>query len=276
MKELKKSQYIRGVIQIIFFLLAPSIFATAFSGVKYIVTQFHNREGIEFTTFLSVLIVILVYTILFGRFFCGYACAFGTLGDFLYGISSRLQKKFKIKGFKLQSNIIRKLQYIKYVVLFTILILCFQGVYVQLRGISPWDVFSMITSGNLQFEGYMIGLGFLMLIMIGMCFIERFFCQFLCPMGAVFSLMPIFPYAILKRDRESCIKNCNACQVYCPVRLSIDGDSQNSGECFRCGKCSNICPKQNVHCGIKNMRGSETFLVIVKAVILFAIIYFWI
>ncbi|RHR71942.1 4Fe-4S binding protein [Eubacterium sp. AF15-50] len=28
--------------------------------------------------------VLCLYTIVFGRFFCGFACTFGTLGDFVH------------------------------------------------------------------------------------------------------------------------------------------------------------------------------------------------
>ena len=37
----------------------------------------------------------------------------------------------------------------------------------------------------------LIGLVILLLLMVGMCVQERFFCRFFCPMGAVFSLLPV-------------------------------------------------------------------------------------
>lgn len=74
----------------------------------------------------------------------------------------------------------------KYVILTIILILCYLGVYSSFKGTSPWDVFSMLRAGNLGLGSYITGAVVLVLIIIGMCVQERFFCRFMCPMGAVF------------------------------------------------------------------------------------------
>ena len=121
-------------------------------------------------------------------------------------------------------------------------------------GNQPWDVFSMIHAGNFRLGGYVIGLVILILLMVGMCVQERFFCRFFCPMGAVFSLMPVLPFSVIKRNRENCIPNCKACNLVCPANLEIpsdkEGDNATSGECFSCGKCIGKCPKQNTHNGL--------------------------
>ena len=89
----------------------------------------------------------------------------------------------------------------------------------------------------------------LILIMVGMCTQERFFCQFLCPMGAVFAIMPIIPGALFKRNRPNCASKCTLCKKRCPAHLDIDGDTAHSGECICCHACQAICPKQNIHTG---------------------------
>ena len=50
-------------------------------------------KPIEQNAFLVMMIALCGFTILFGRFFCGYACAFGTLGDGMYALSQWVQKK---------------------------------------------------------------------------------------------------------------------------------------------------------------------------------------
>ena len=71
----------RQIIQIIFFLWMPALYTSAFSGVRYVIEQIRAGKPIEQNAFLVMLIALCGFTILFGRFFCGYACAFGTLGD---------------------------------------------------------------------------------------------------------------------------------------------------------------------------------------------------
>ena len=81
-KDIKKLHiWLRAVIQLLYFLFLPSVYTAAFAGVKYIFTQIGSGELIGMTSFVTVLVVICTYTILFGRFFCGFACAFGTLVD---------------------------------------------------------------------------------------------------------------------------------------------------------------------------------------------------
>ena len=80
----------RQIIQIIFFLWMPALYTSAFSGVRYVIEQIRAGKPIEQNAFLVMLIALCGFTILFGRFFCGYACAFGTLGD---GMDSEKSKK---------------------------------------------------------------------------------------------------------------------------------------------------------------------------------------
>lgn len=81
-KQLKKIHiWIRAIIQLLYFIFIPSVYTAAFAGVKYIFTQIGAGEKVALTSFVTVLIVVCIYTAVFGRFFCGFACAFGSLGD---------------------------------------------------------------------------------------------------------------------------------------------------------------------------------------------------
>ena len=179
-------------------------------------------------------------------------------------------KKMKKKPFQLSEAWTEKLCYLKYVVLALISVLCFAGVYGKAKGTSPWDVFSMLHAGNFKLGGYAAGLAVLLFIVVGMCMEERFFCRNFCPMGAVFSLLPVLPFFALHRDRENCIKGCKACTKKCPSRIGLpeDGSPRVEGDCFQCQKCIDTCPKGNIHTGIKRIRGNEVWFTILRAVIL--------
>ena len=273
-KEIQKIHTrVRAVIQLLFFLFIPSVYTSAFAGIKYIFTQIGNGEMVEYTSFVAVLTVICAYTIVFGRFFCGFACAFGSLGDAVHAIYVAVCKKLKKKPLKIGDQASAKLTYVKYGILIIIVLMCYAGVYSKAQGTSPWDVFSMLHAGNFKLGKYMIGLVLLIAIIIGMCVKERFFCRFLCPMGAVFSLLPVLPGFALHRDRENCIKGCSACTRKCPsdIELPMEGMMDVSGDCFQCQKCIDTCPKGNVHCGIKKIKGNEVWFTLIRAVILLGI-----
>lgn len=190
-KRQRKIRLIRAGIQLAFFIFAPALFSTAFAGVKSIFQSLAAHEAVTWNSFLDVTGVLLLVTCLFGRHFCGYACAFGSLGDALYEITLMIrQKVFHKKGrHGYSEKTIQILQKVKYIILFLILFSILMGWYGKLQGTSPWDVFSMLTAKRLPNANYKVGIVLLILIMIGMCTQERFFCQFLCPMGAIFAIM---------------------------------------------------------------------------------------
>lgn len=273
LRKRKIQTWFRAGMQLLFFILFPSMFTAAFNGVKYIFTQIGSGNRIELTSFVAVLLMLCVYTMIFGRFFCGFACAFGSFGDAVHAIYVSCCRKLNKKPVSIPAKAAKKLTYMKYVILTIILILCYLGVYSSLKGTSPWDVFSMLRAGNLGLGSYITGAVVLVLIIIGMCVQERFFCRFMCPMGAVFSILPIASTFTLHRDRAGCIKGCGACEKTCPCDIGLpdDGSGRISGDCFQCQKCNGICPKSNIHTGIKRLRGNELWFTGIRAAILIAI-----
>ena len=259
-KRQRNTRLVRAAFQLGFFLFLPSLFSTAFAGVKSIFQAIAAHQAITWNSFLDVTGLLILVTCLFGRHFCGYACAFGFLGDALYEAAVFIrQKLFHKKGrHGYSEEAVRVLQKVKYLLLLFLLLSILTGSYSSLQGMSPWDVFSMLTARRLPNATYAIGVILLIFIMIGMCTQERFFCQFLCPMGAVFAMLPIVPTALFNRDRGICPAKCGACKKRCPAHLEIDGDTFLSGECICCHACQGICPKKNIRIGIPKKKVETT------------------
>ncbi len=266
--------WVRAAVQVFFFLLMPSAYTSAFAGIKYIFAQIGLAEPVKPEMFLIVLIVLCVFTIVFGRFFCGFACAFGSLGDFFRWITLSLCKKIKKKPPKLPEKAGRIFSLGKYAVLAVVIVLCYKGLFQNVQSASPWTVFSLIHARNFALSGYIPGIILLLLIIAGMCLEDRFFCRFLCPMGAVFSILPVPGLFGLVRDRENCIKNCSACTRTCPsnIELPETGKYEIRGDCFQCQKCTDTCPKGNIHTGIRKLKGNEIWFTVLRAALLFGIL----
>ena len=175
-KKQRKVRLIRAAIQLIFFIAAPSLFSTAFAGIKTIFLAIGGQQSVTWNSFLDITALLLIITILFGRHFCGYACAFGSLGDALYELTAFIRAKCfgKKKKHGYPEEWVHRLQKVKYVILAFLLLSCITGFYSKLQGMSPWDVFSMLTTGRLPKSTYIVGTVLLILIMAGMCTQERF------------------------------------------------------------------------------------------------------
>lgn len=242
----QRQEQLRTLVQAAFFLTAPSIYASAFTAVKAGFSAFGQGLPLPWDAFSLQLVLVLTFTVLFGRFFCGWACAFGALGDWIYRLSQWIQKKTGRKLPRLSEKTVLRLQWCKYPLLGLILGLCFFGRSALVSRCSPWTVFSLLRSGKLPAGEYLVGWSPLVLILVGMAVQERFFCQFLCPMGAIFALLPQIPFFRLRRNAAACPPNCGACRRMCPSALLLDDENPRQGECFRCGRCAVICPRGNL------------------------------
>ena len=282
MKKIKRQTAdlaLNRAVQLLFFLLAPDIYATAFNGVKYLAIQIGNAAVIQCTPFVAVLITVLVYTILFGRFFCGYACAFGFLGDVMYDISEAAQKKLLGKVRTIPAGLRDVLMKLKYVILAGILGLCLTGLYGKVSRFDPWEVFASFRAMDFTIMGKTAGLLVLLAILVGMLLVRRFFCLFLCPMGAVFALMPVLPLFQMKRDPARCVGKCHQCEGRCPTGYFVSGGedkvflgrNEGAGECIQCNRCASGCPVSNAGPGNpKKIRGNEWYAILIKAALLLA------
>lgn len=247
-QELQHRALLRAVLQAIFFVSMPGAFVAGFNGVKQLFLRIGTGSVLQLDSFTLSLLGLCGFTILFGRFFCGYVCAFGGLGDLVYWLSGLVQKKtlHRKKQLGLPQKAVLWGQKVKYLVLLFIVAMCAANQYSKLNGTDPWEVFSRLTALRTPPEGFGIGIALFVLILIGMAIQPRFFCQFLCPMGAVLALLPVLPAAQLHRNGENCIPGCNACANRCPVDLKLDDDSLRSGECISCEACVGTCPRSNI------------------------------
>jgi uncharacterized protein with FMN-binding domain/ferredoxin len=246
----KKSvlQLSRLVIQILFFIFLPALYFQALTGIRQLYTAIiHQQFSMALWPQMTEAIVIIPVTLLVGRFFCGWMCAFGSFTDFVYQISQKIfHKKIKIG-----EPMDRRMKYLKYAVLLVLIIASWTLNTSVFSSSSPWDVFGMLaTVGKAPDFSYVlsnltIGLALFVLIVFASAFTERFFCRYLCPMGAIFSLVSKSKIVKITKPAGNC-GNCRACTNACAMGIPLYRmDSVDSGECIDCMKCVSVCPRKN-------------------------------
>ena len=245
-KKLSLIQIVRAVIQLIAFVTVPALFITIFSSLGSIIMSIIGGSFV-FTEHLGSIILILsvfLVTIIWGRYFCGFICSFGAMQDLLNAIGKLIPFKVKVP-----EKADKYLKLLKYVVLAFVVI----GVWgFSVTGDliwSPWTVFGMYSSlsawSSLEYFLTLDG-AFLLLIIIGSLFIERFFCKYLCPLGALFALVSRTRLNPIKRRSEKC-GSCKLCTAKCSMAIPLyKYDEVSSGECINCMKCTEVCKNDNI------------------------------
>ena len=241
------TQLIRHLVQLAAFILFPGLFITVFSAVRDLVTAvMEGRFSLDglFPQILFVFTVFLV-TALWGRFFCGFLCSFGMMQEILFFFS----RKTLLKKVRLPERFDSVMKYLKYGILVFITV----GVWILALPVdsswSPWGVFGMLVSGNLSVVSRAIPTaGFVLLLAIagGSLFAERFFCRYLCPLGALFAIISRKRLYKVRRRSDTCT-NCGLCTRTCSMGIHIpDKDAVASGECIQCMQCLSVCPKESL------------------------------
>ncbi len=209
-----------------------------------------NRRGFQVP--FAMLGFFFVFGSVFGRFICGWLCPFGLVQDLLHRIP--LFRKRKRLPFH------HVLKYGKYVVLIGLVgigsLFLFGGfakVPAFCKYLCPSGTFFgalplMVSNEALRGQAgglFFWKLGVLLLLLLLSVKVYRPFCQYLCPLGAIYGWFNRFSLVQVRWEKERCT-SCMACQRACPVDLAPEEISR-SPECIRCGKCAAACPVKCLH-----------------------------
>lgn len=248
--QVKPLWLLRAASQILFFIFLPGLYVSAFSGIKDIYLSIYSHH-FNITALLPQIveaIAIIPVTLLLGRFFCGWMCAFGTMGDFISLLSHRVFKR----KFRMNETADRVLKYVKYLWLGFLIVAVWSFGSKALRTANPWDAFGMLlTPGSAPAFSYVLtnlapALVVLLLIIGASFFVDRFFCRYLCPLGAVFSIISKLRITSIRKPRTKCGR-CRVCTNSCPMGIPLyRKDAFKSGDCINCFECVANCPRKNI------------------------------
>ncbi|MCK5848317.1 MAG: 4Fe-4S binding protein [Caldisericia bacterium] len=214
-----------------------------FGGVESFLSWISTGYFIKRTALSSLILLagVLITTILFGRVFCGQMCPLGTLQE-IFGRLGR--KHLKSKKRTLPGSLDKSFRWLKYIVMVVFIFFTWSTSTLFFRWIDPWVAYSHIFTTEI-FSVFLAGFLVLLISLIGSFFWEKFFCKYLCPLGAFLSLLA--PVSIFKihREKTSCT-SCNVCNQVCPVNIDIaNSDVVTDKECISCYKCVDKCPENN-------------------------------
>lgn len=206
-----------------------------------------------------ILGVLMLFGLLLGRLVCGFLCPFGLIQELLYQIPVPKTGK---------NRITRGMTWIKYGILaaFVVMIPVWSGIvngyslpafckYICPAGTLEGGVPLILANENLQKAAGRLfdwKLFILVVILISSLFFYRFFCRFLCPLGAVYSLFSGISIPGIQVDKGACT-HCGACVRYCKMDIRKPGDR----ECIQCGECMEHCSRRAIYRPAAGLRKSK-------------------
>lgn len=201
-----------------------------------LVTSGKMLKNIALSSFI-LLGAILFTALFFRRTFCGNICTLGTLQE----IFARIGKLLFKKHFLMPKIIDKPARFLKYLILLLVIIFSAKLGTLVIRPYDPWVAYQHLLGSDLLTD-LKFGLIILIISLAGSLFYDRFFCRYICPMGAFLGIINRIGWFRVTRNPSTCI-NCLTCNKTCPVNIHVQSlEKVNSSECINCNECINSCP----------------------------------
>jgi NosR/NirI family nitrous oxide reductase transcriptional regulator len=162
--------------------------------------------------------------------FCGWLCPFGALQE----LANRGARALRVPQIRVPFGLHQRLWVLKYVIFIALLGVSFYELAMaeRLAEVEPFK-----TAIVLYFMRGWPFVTFAAALLGASLFIERFFCRYLCPLGAALAIparLRMFDW--LRRYRE-CGNPCQRCANDCPVQAIHPEGHINPNECIQCLHC---------------------------------------
>ena len=228
-------------------------------------------------------LILLGSTLLMGRFFCAYMCPLGASIDFL----DRLFFHKKIRKDLRMGGSLRRVKYVVLIVIVTVALtglslayfmdpialltrtytfvfypLAITTINLVLDLLRPvFQTFGWVTLSHLHIVQPVFYMAAISLVIFGGIIslnrlVPRFWCRYLCPLGALLSL--VSPLGLFKRKVSQDCNDCLKCQKNCPMGAIPENPRATiHPECTQCRTCANVCPQNAVSFSASFSMGGE-------------------
>jgi polyferredoxin len=214
--------------------------------------------------------LVLGFGLFFGRFICGFLCPFGLIQELLHKIPPKMPLLAPLLGgasaktgcstrrFGLGARLTKHAQYARYVkyALLAVFVVALPLLTKGGEGIGDPAFCKYICPAGTLTAGipliaanpplrralgglFVLKCAVALAVVLGCLASYRFFCKFLCPLGAFYGLLNKVSLCGIRLEKENCTR-CGACSRVC--KMGVDPSrAPDSPECIRCGDCVKVC-----------------------------------
>ena len=200
--------------------------------------EFFLLEPLIFVLWSYVAIALLFW----GRgVFCGWLCPFGAVQE----LANRVGQLLRLPQWRLPFGLHERLWPLKYIFFIGIFAASLHDPYLTARSL---EIEPFKTAIVLKFDRAWPYITFAVVLIGASLFTARFYCRYLCPLGAALAIPArIGMFDWLKR-RWQCGTPCQICAHRCPVQAIHPDGKINPNECIYCLNCQvnyhdvGLCP----------------------------------
>ena len=261
-KKTKTIRLIRLAVQIFFVLLialfslnhyrveqglepimigAPSLHAVCPFGVVVTIYSSVTQGTLVKKIHVSSLVLMwlaLILALFFGPVFCGWVCPLGSVQEWVGKIGKMIFKKKYNRFIPIKAD--RYLRCTRYIVLMMVVIQTARFGKLMFDAYDPYYALFNFWSDELAASALLI----LGVTLVGALFVERPWCKYVCPYGALLGIFNTFRLVKLSRNANTCI-NCKRCDTVCPMNITPSDDKNViNHQCISCLECTSEaeCP----------------------------------
>jgi polyferredoxin len=207
-----------------------------------------DKGSFAWRLFLFPLLIIGVLGVLTGRAVCAWACPIGLLQRGT-GHVARKFKKMPLAR-KLGTHKVEKyFRYTKYVLLISLVFVTSYLIGFIFTDICPVGFLTGTIPVLLLNPGkfvpnffFPVALVIFVLFIVLIFLIERGWCRYFCPVGALLGPFNKISFLHISVDIKECV-HCNVCSYECPMGIDVP-NMHRDPECILCGKCVTACPNE--------------------------------
>ena len=182
--------------------------------------------------------IVLVLSFLFGPVFCGWVCPLGTVQEWVGKLGRTLFKR-RYNHF-VPTKLDNVLRYARYAILLWVLYVTATSGTLIFESYDPYFALFNFWTGEVALTAFLI-LGLTLLLSV---LVERPWCKYACPYGAVLGVTNLFRIFSIKRVASTC-KADGACSIMCPMNIEVDTKTTvRDHQCISCLECTSeaVCP----------------------------------
>lgn len=241
----------RLLLSLSLFILITLAFCSAINAESTVLSNLLKLQFIPaLLAFMSggavIIGVLIVFTLLFGRFYCSSLCPLGVFQDIVARVSALFKSK---KGRRYNYSKPNKFRYITLIIVTLFFI---AGTALPLIYLDPYSIWGRTANqavGNTLLNNYVhysvytiiTILLTLSIVVIFSAFRGRLYCNTICPVGAILGLFSKYSLYKPTFDSEKCVK-CKKCLYSCKSEcIDLESQQVDTSRCVLCFNCMEVC-----------------------------------